>query len=201
MKVNLELLFVLLRRAFFTGDVEALRMLKALCHENFPKLSDLGEGFEKYGLDGVSWDDFIADSLQNAKHANRVPLNQMSESEWQEKFLGAFNRGDIQCLRVLELFTQYPWPKSLSEKYGNQFTPKFLEDVNENRRAWIEFCEKFNKAFYTGDVEILIILKSLGVQGFDSLSDIGPQYERYESELLGWPNLISNALQNRPSDS
>lgn len=200
MKVNQERLFVLLRRAFFAGDVEALRMLKTLCREEFPKLCQLGEGFEKYGLDGVSWDDFLADSLQNAKHANRIPLHQMSESEWQEKFLGAFNRGDIQSLRVLEMFPKHAWPRFQSEKYGNQFTPQFLEDVRENRLAWMDFCGKFNKAFCTGDVETLIILKSLGVQGFDSLSDLGPQYERYESELLGWPNLISDAIRNRPGD-
>lgn len=225
MKVNWEAFVQEFLKAFLCGNLTMLLTLRNLRVEGFHNLDDLGGDFLKYGSGFDRWEELIADSRENGKHAIRSVRNRpMTQSQWQKAFYDAFAKGDMDRLQDLEKMVppqgHICFGPRFDSKYMNQFTPEFIENVDKNREAWIAFCDKFNKAFYAGDVETLIALKFLEVQGFNKLSDVGPQFEKYdskffgirefneqsdaeiqfiqdESEFCGWARLIYDAASNR----
>jgi hypothetical protein len=199
MNVTWELFVKHFREAFRGGNLKTLRALKALNIKGFNNLDDLGEEFIKYGPGFSQWDKLITDAHENIRCEKEYDAEMDELIRWQEKIRRAYDRGDVHLFRILDRISP---PKRIYfgpglAKYNNQITPELEKDLSENREAWAAFCSEFNKAFYTGDLNTLTILRSLKVQGFNIPSDIGPQFEKYDSELLGWTELMSDAGLNQ----
>jgi hypothetical protein len=198
---NWEVLVELFAKAHSGGDVETLEAIKNLGISGFYNLDDLGGIFLKYGPGFTKWDEMITDALENDRRAKEYCDKIDELTAWQELFRRAFNIGDQKTLILLAkipISGRTFFGKGL-EKYNNQTTPEFFKDVTSNRQAWSAFSTKFYKAFYTGDVKTLSILKSLAfMKRFNNFADLGPQFEKYDSNSLGWDLLVSDAIQNKP---
>ena len=182
------------RNALKHGDVETLTTVGNLREfYGIANTKDLGNDFSKYGSGFEKWNEMIADATKNNKCSA-----QNSDVPIQEQMLKAFNQGDINSIIILlEVpVTTSIFGRSLKE-YENQPLSILYDAVHENRKDWITFCDKFNKAFYTGDISTLCTLKTLGIIGFDNFSDLGSSFEKYDSMIYGWEQLISDATTNK----
>ena len=194
MNVNWDKFTSRFHTAFNDGDVATLEELKKLNIFGFCNLNDLGRVFIKYDAGLYKWTEMIEDAKKN-----KVDLNQITPIiKWETAFREAFDKGNLEQLKLLDqliINDRTNFGPGL-EKYENQITPEFITDVKKNHVSWCIFCDNFMKAFYTGNIKTLNLLKSINIYGFNNLSDLGPQFTKYGDGFSKWDIMLQDATLN-----